>query len=162
MKKDGIDFRGMLFPGLMLTPDGPKVLEFNARFGDPETQVLLPRLKSDLLDLLEATIDGRLDSVRAEWDSRPACCVVMASGGYPGDYQTGVPIEGLDSCGGLVFHAGTKREGDQVLTSGGRVLGVTALGDTPADAIRSAYDVVRRIRFENASWRTDIGAPDPA
>jgi phosphoribosylamine--glycine ligase len=162
LKQDGIDFRGMLFPGLMLTTDGPKVLEFNARFGDPETQVLLPRLKSDLVDLLEATIDGRLDSVRAEWDARAACCVVMASGGYPGGYKTGVPVEGLDNCGGLVFHAGTRREGDSVTTSGGRVLGVAALGEAAADAIQSAYDGVRRIRFDNAAWRTDIGSPDPA
>ena len=162
LKQDGIDFRGMLFPGLMLTADGPKVLEFNARFGDPETQVLLPRLKSDLLDLLEATIDGRLDSARVDWDPRAACCVVMASGGYPGGYKTGVPVEGLDNCGGLVFHAGTRREGDRVMTSGGRVLGVAALGHTAADAIQSAYDAVRRIRFDNAAWRTDIGSPDPA
>ena len=162
LKQDGIDFRGMLFPGLMLTADGPKVLEFNARFGDPETQVLLPRLKSDLLDLLEATIAGRLDSARVDWDLRAACCVVMASGGYPGGYKTGVPVEGLDNCGGLVFHAGTRREGDHLLTSGGRVLGVAALGHTAADAIQSAYDAVRRIRFDNAAWRTDIGSPDPA
>jgi phosphoribosylamine--glycine ligase len=162
LKQDGIDFRGMLFPGLMLTADGPKVLEFNARFGDPETQVLLPRLQSDLVDLLEATIDGRLDSACPEWDPRAACCVVMASGGYPGEYKTGVPVGGLDDCGGLVFHAGTAREGDRVLTSGGRVLGVAALGETAADAIRSAYHAVRRIRFDNAAWRTDIGSPDPA
>jgi len=159
---DGIDFRGMLFPGLMLTAEGPKVLEFNARFGDPETQVLLPRLRSDLVDLLEATIGGRLDSVRAEWDPRAACCVVMTSGGYPGGYQTGFPIGGLDVPDALVFHAATKTEGEKVVTSGGRVLGVTALGETPASAIASAYDAVGRIRFENAAWRTDIGAPDPA
>jgi len=115
-----------------------------------------------LVDLLEATIDGRLDSVRAEWDPRAACCVVMTSGGYPGEYQTGFPIEGLDVPDALVFHAGTKTEGDKVVTSGGRVLGVTALGETPASAIASAYDAVGRIRFENAAWRTDIGAPDPA
>ena len=162
LRADGIDFRGMLFPGLMLTDEGPKVLEFNARFGDPETQVLLPRLRSDLVDLLEATIDGRLDSVRAEWDPRAACCVVMTSGGYPGEYRTGFPIEGLDTPDALVFHAGTKAEGDKVVTSGGRVLGVAALGKTPASAIVSAYDAVGRIRFENAAWRTDIGAPDPA
>ncbi|MFM8886469.1 MAG: phosphoribosylglycinamide synthetase C domain-containing protein, partial [Chthoniobacterales bacterium] len=146
----------------MLTAEGPKVLEFNARFGDPETQVLLPRLRSDLVDLLEATIDGRLDSVRADWDPRAACCVVMTSGGYPGEHQTGFPIEGLDVPDALIFHAGTKTEGDKVVTSGGRVLGVTALGETPASAIASAYDAVGRIRFENAAWRTDIGAPDPA
>lgn len=162
LKSDGIDFRGMLFPGLMLTTEGPKVLEFNARFGDPETQVLLPRLKGDLVDLLEATIDGRLDSVQAEWDPRAACCVVMASGGYPGDYRTGLPIEGLGEGGALVFHAGTKIDHGQVVTSGGRVFGITALGDTPSSAVASAYGVVERIRFENAAWRTDIGAPDPA
>lgn len=162
LKSDGIDFRGMLFPGLMLTTEGPKVLEFNARFGDPETQVLLPRLKGDLVDLLEATIDGRLDSVQAEWDPRAACCVVMASGGYPGEYRTGLPIEGLGEGGALVFHAGTKIDHGQVVTSGGRVFGITALGDTPSSAVASAYGVVERIRFENAAWRTDIGAPDPA
>lgn len=162
LREDGMDFRGMLFPGLMLTKDGPKVLEFNARFGDPETQVLLPRLRSDLVDLLEATIDGRLDQVRADWDSRAACCVVMASGGYPGEYKTGFPIEGVDSTDALVFHAGTRSSGDQVLTSGGRVLGVTALGASPAEATAAAYAAVRRIRFENAAWRTDIGAPDSA
>lgn len=159
---DGIDFRGMLFPGLMLTADGPKVLEFNARFGDPETQVLLPRLRGDLVDLLEATIDGRLASARAEWDARAACCVVMASGGYPGEYRTGFPIEGCDVPGALVFHAGTKNDGANVVTAGGRVLGVTALGTTAADAVRAAYGAVGRIRFENAEWRTDIGSPDPA
>ncbi len=159
---DGIDFRGMLFPGLMLTAEGPKVLEFNARFGDPETQVLLPRLKSDLLDLLEATIDGRLDSARADWDPRAACCVVMVSGGYPGKYRNGFPIQGLEVPGSLFFHAGTKVEGGKVVTAGGRVLGVTALGEMPASAIASAYAAVGRIRFENAAWRTDIGAPDPA
>ncbi|MFZ9932045.1 MAG: phosphoribosylamine--glycine ligase [Chthoniobacterales bacterium] len=162
LRADGIDFRGMLFPGLMLTAGGPKVLEFNARFGDPETQVLLPRLKSDLPELLEATIDGRLDSVRAEWDPCAACCVIMASGGYPGDYRTGVPIEGLESCGGLVFHAGTKMDGGRAVTSGGRVLGVTATGETAEEAVRSAYAAVGRIRFDNAAWRTDIGSPDPA
>jgi len=162
LQADGIDFRGMLFPGLMLTAEGPKVLEFNARFGDPETQVLLPRLRGDLVDLLEATIDGRLDSVRAEWDPRAACCVVMASGGYPGEYRTGFAIEGLESGDALIFHAGTKTEHGKVFTSGGRVLGVTALGETPASAIAAAYGAVGRIRFENAAWRTDIGAPDPA
>lgn len=162
LKSDGIDFRGMLFPGLILTTEGPKVLEFNARFGDPETQVLLPRLKGDLVDLLEATIDGRLDSVQAEWDPCAACCVVMASGGYPGEYRTGLPIEGLGEGGALVFHAGTKIDHGQVVTSGGRVFGITALGDTPSSAVASAYGVVERIRFENAAWRTDIGAPDPA
>jgi len=161
-RADGIDFRGMLFPGLMLTAEGPKVLEFNARFGDPETQVLLPRLQGDLVDLLEATIDGRLDSVRADWDPQTACCVVMTSGGYPGAYRTGLPIEGLGDAGAIVFHAGTKTADRRTLTAGGRVLGVTALGASPAEARCSAYAAVQRIRFENAAWRTDIGAPDPA
>lgn len=165
LQADGLDFRGMLFPGLMLTAEGPKVLEFNARFGDPETQVLLPRLRGDLLDLLEATADARLDSVTADWDARTACCVVMTSGGYPGSYATGCAISGCaeaEAAGALVFQAGTKRDGESVLTSGGRVLGVTALGDSAADAVAAAYDGVRRIRFDNAAWRNDIGAPDPA
>jgi phosphoribosylamine--glycine ligase len=165
LQEDGLDFRGMLFPGLMLTPEGPKVLEFNARFGDPETQVLLPRLRSDLLDLLEATIEGSLDAVQAEWDDRAACCVVMASGGYPGTYQTGYVIRGLDAAtahGAKVFHAGTAlRDGDAV-TAGGRVLGVTSLGHVAAEAVASAYEGVRLIGFEKAAYRTDIGAPDPA
>ena len=162
---DGLDFRGMLFPGLMLTAGGPKVLEFNARFGDPETQVLLPRLRTDLLDLLEATIDGKLGSVRPEWDSRSACCVVMASGGYPGKYATGAAISGLRAAadsGALVFHAGTTASGGDVVTSGGRVLGVTALGETSSKAVANSYRAVGRIAFDNAAWRTDIGAPDPA
>jgi phosphoribosylamine--glycine ligase len=165
LQEDGLDFRGMLFPGLMLTADGPKVLEFNARFGDPETQVLLPRLRSDLLDLLEATIEGRLDSARAEWDDRAACCVVMASGGYPGTYQTGFVISGLDAAaknGAQVFHAGTALGDGDAVTAGGRVLGVTSLGYSAAQAVASAYEGVRLIGFEKAAYRTDIGAPDPA
>ncbi len=162
---DGLDFRGMLFPGLMLTADGPKVLEFNARFGDPETQVLLPRLRTDLLDLLEATIDGELADARPQWDPRAACCVVMASGGYPGKYATGMTIAGLAAAaeaGAVVFHAGTAMNGDHVATAGGRVLGVTALGETPAAAVSGAYRAVGLIGFEKAAWRTDIGAPDPS
>jgi phosphoribosylamine---glycine ligase len=164
LQADGLDFRGMLFPGLMLTPAGPKVLEFNARFGDPETQVLLPRLRSDLTVLLEATIDGTLSSVSAEWDSRAACCVVMASGGYPGNYERGREITGLDAAaqaGALVFHAGTRTEAGRCLTAGGRVLGVTALGEDAAGAVGAAYGAVRRIGFAQAAFRTDIGAPDP-
>lgn len=165
LQADGLDFRGMLFPGLMLTAEGPKVLEFNARFGDPETQVLLPRLRTDLLDLLEAAADGRLSDVRAEWDPRTACCVVMTSGGYPGSYSTGHAISGCgeaEAAGALVFHAGTRLEGESVVTSGGRVLGITALGHSGAEAVAAAYDGVRRIRFDDAAWRNDIGAPDPA
>lgn len=160
---DGLDFRGLLFPGLMLTASGPKVLEFNVRFGDPETQVLLPRLRGDLFDLLEATIDGNLADARAQWDSRAACCVVMTSGGYPGRYASGLPISGLDAAeqsGALVFHAGTAQSDGRIVTAGGRVLGVTALGATPGDAVADAYRAVGLIDFENAAWRADIGAPD--
>jgi phosphoribosylamine--glycine ligase len=165
LQADGLDFRGMLFPGLMLTRSGPKVLEFNARFGDPETQVLLPRLRSDLLDLLEATIDGRLAGVRATWETRAACCVVMVSGGYPGHYDTGAEIRGLAeaaAAGALVFHAGTTESQGRFFTAGGRVLGVTACGDTAGAAREAAYGGVERIGFENAAYRTDIGAPDCA
>ena len=165
LQSDGLVFRGMMFPGLMLTSGGPKVLEFNARFGDPETQVLLPRLRGDLLDLLEATEAGSLSSVTAQWDPRAACCVVMTSGGYPGNFRTGLEIDGLEAAvqeGALVFHAGTTTDGAKVLTAGGRVLGVTALGDNPAVAVESAYAAVERIGFEKAAWRTDIGRPDTA
>jgi phosphoribosylamine--glycine ligase len=128
LKKDGLDFRGMLFPGLMVTADGPKVLEFNCRFGDPETQVLLTRLDSDLVELLEATIDGKLAGVQATWKPESAVCVVMASGGYPGSYPSGKAITGLEKSldGVTVFHAGTRQNGDHVVTAGGRVRGGTA------------------------------------
>ncbi len=158
LEKDGIAYRGMLFPGLMLTADGPKVLEFNCRFGDPETQVLLPRLEGDLLDLLEATIDGRLGELQARWSGRAAVCVIMASGGYPDAYATGKPIAGLDPAASqaVVFHAGTRGEGGTVVTAGGRVLGVTALGPDLATARERAYATVRGIHFEGAHFRTDI------
>ena len=158
--ESGIDFRGLLFPGLMMTAEGPRVLEFNCRFGDPETQVILPRLKSDLLELLEATIDGNVQNVVVEWDERPAVTVVMASGGYPGEYETGKEILGLESCAGLndvhVFHAGTRVDHGKVVTAGGRVLAVTALGATVEDARKSAYEAVARITFEGAHYRRDI------
>ena len=158
LKRDGLDYRGMLFPGLMVTKDGPKALEFNCRFGDPETQVLLTRLESDLLDLLEATIDGRLASTPARWKPESAVCVILASGGYPGNYATGLPIEGLDRVaeGITVFHAGTKREGGKLVTSGGRVLGVTALAPTLAGARQSAYEAAEKIEFEGRHFRRDI------
>jgi phosphoribosylamine--glycine ligase len=158
LKKDGIEYHGMLFPGLMLTADGLKVLEFNCRFGDPETQVLLARLESDLLDLLEATIDGRLSEVEAKWRPEAAVCVIMASGGYPAPYKTGKPIKGLEnvSDGVMVFHAGTRQEGNQIVTAGGRVLGVTALGAGIAEARDNAYEGVSRIDFEGQHYRTDI------
>jgi len=155
-------YRGILYCGIMLTAAGPKVLEFNCRFGDPEAQPILMRLQSDIIDVIEATIDGRLDQITLAWDPRPSMCVVMASGGYPGDYQKGIPIRGLDEAAALddvvVFHAGTKREDDQVVTSGGRVLGVTALGRDIQAAQQRAYEAVDRISFKGAIWRRDIGS----
>jgi phosphoribosylamine--glycine ligase len=163
MKRSRHAFRGVLYAGLMLTNQGPRVLEFNCRFGDPEVQPLLMRLKTDLLDLLEAAVDGRLDEFpegRLEWDERPAVCVVMASGGYPGAFQKGKVITGLAEAAKLpdvkVFHAGTKREKDLVLTDGGRVLAVTALGGTLAEAKRNAYEAVGKIHFQGAHYRKDI------
>ena len=161
MKRARRPFRGVLYAGLMLTNQGPKVLEYNARFGDPETQPILMRLKSDLLDLLDASVGGRLDEIPPlEWDPRPAVCVVMASEGYPDAYTKGLPIRGLDEAGQLpdvkVFHAGTALRNGQVITSGGRVLGVTALGDSTARAKLQAYTAVRRIRWEGAWCRKNI------
>jgi phosphoribosylamine--glycine ligase len=163
LQQSGIEFRGLLFPGLMMTAEGLRVLEFNCRFGDPETQAILPRLRSDLLELIEATIDGTLENTTVEWDARPAVTVVMASGGYPGKYETGKLINGLDACAGLtdvhVFHAGTRRENGAVVTAGGRVLAITALGETVAEARARAYDAVARISFEGAHFRRDIALP---
>jgi phosphoribosylamine---glycine ligase len=162
MKRRRQPFRGVLYVGLMTTPQGPRVLEYNCRFGDPETQPVLMRLRTDLVDVLEAVIDDRLETLPEglEWDPRPAVCVVMAAKGYPGKYERGFPILGLAEAGRLpdvkVFHAGTKRDGDRVLTDGGRVLGVTALGDTLADAKRRAYEAVALIQFRDAHYRTDI------
>ena len=159
---EGIDFRGMLYPGLMLTADGPKVLEFNARWGDPETQVYLMRLETDLVDLFEASIDRRLAEMDVHWNDQAAVCVVMASGGYPESYAKGKLITGIadvDAMEGVkVFHAGTKYEGKNLVTSGGRVLGVTALGDTLAAARDRAYAAVDKIKFEGAHVRGDIAA----
>ena len=162
MKRSRQPFRGVLYAGLMMTNQGPKVLEYNVRFGDPECQPLLMRLKSDLLDVLEATVDGRLDEIgQLDWDPRPAICVVMASEGYPGDYVKGRPIRGLEEAAALpdvkVFHAGTKMMPDgQVVTDGGRVLGVTALGNTISAAKLQAYTAVRCIRWPGAWCRKDI------
>jgi phosphoribosylamine--glycine ligase len=160
---EGIDFRGIIYPGIMLTKAGPKVLEFNARFGDPETQVILMRLKSDLLSLLEAVAAetlGENEIGAVEWDPRPAVCVVMCSGGYPGKYDVKKPIFGLEEAAKLkdvkVFHAGTKPLPDRVITDGGRVLGVTALGDTLAEAKAKAYEAVKLITFAGAHYRSDI------
>jgi phosphoribosylamine--glycine ligase len=155
-----ITFRGLLYPGLMITDDGPRVLEFNCRFGDPETQALLPRMKSDLLPLLEATITGNVDKCRIEWDARAAVTVVLASAGYPAKYETGKTISGLDDAAKLedvhIFHAGTKRADGEIQTAGGRVLAVTALGRTIEVARRRAYEAVSRIHFENCHYRRDI------
>ena len=162
IQKDGIAFRGMLFPGLMLTAEGPKVLEFNCRWGDPETQVLVRRLSSDLLPLLEATADGALAEVSPEWDARAAVCVILASGGYPGSYEKGQVISGLDAAGELegvqIFHAGAKAVDGQILTNGGRVLGVTALGADLDEARRQGYLAADRIFFDGIQRRNDIGA----
>lgn len=158
-------FRGLLYAGLMVTNQGPRVLEFNSRFGDPEAQALLMRLRSDLLDLLVAVVDDKLDEIpdsAVDWDPRPSVCVIMASEGYPGSYRKGHVIDGLAEVATMpdvkVFHAGTKREKDKILTDGGRVLGITALGNDLADARQRAYAAVARIRFTGAFWRTDIAA----
>ena len=158
--KEGITFRGLLYPGLIITNQGARVLEFNCRFGDPETQALLPRMKSDLLPLLQATIDGNLSKCAIEWDTRVAVTIVLASGGYPGKYETGKAISGLDDAAKLedvqVFHAGTKRANSEVRTAGGRVLAVTALGSTLETARTRSYEAVSCIHFENCHYRHDI------
>jgi phosphoribosylamine--glycine ligase len=160
LTESGVVFRGLLFPGLMVTEDGPRVLEFNCRFGDPETQVILPRLKSDLLDLFEATIEGTLERRTIEWDERAAVTVVLASGGYPEKYDVGKPIHGLELAASAkdihVFHAGTRRENGTVVTAGGRVLAVTALGESVAAARTRAYAAVAQIDFEGCHYRRDI------
>ena len=161
LNREGIDYRGVLYAGLMVTQHGPKVLEFNCRFGDPETQPLMMRLKSDLLEVMLAVAEGRLDEVELKWDARPALCVVAASGGYPGKYHTGVPISGIADADAMrdakVFQGGTKIEGKSILTNGGRVLSVTALGNTIADAKKRAYEAMGKIHFEGMHFRKDIG-----
>ena len=158
---DGLPFHGMLFPGLMITPEGPKVLEFNCRFGDPETQVLMCRLKTDLLDLIEATVDGKLSEMQPLWDDRVAVCIVLASAGYPGPIEKGKVITGLESASSdpdiVIFHAGTALKEGKVVTNGGRVLGITALGATLEEARSKAYAVADKIEFEGKHLRRDIG-----
>jgi phosphoribosylamine--glycine ligase len=160
--EEGIDFHGILYPGLMLTRTGPKVLEFNARFGDPETQVYLPRLENDLVELLDASVNGTLDKIELKWKPMAAVCVVMASGGYPSGYAKGKPIHGLAEAAKLpdtkVFHAGTAKSGNEIVTNGGRVLGVTALGRDLKSAQTAAYAAVGKISFEGAQFRRDIAA----
>ncbi len=160
MNRNDTPYKGVLYAGLMITGGGPRVLEFNVRFGDPETQPILMRLKSDLLQVCLAACDGTLDQISLKWDPRPAVCVVMASGGYPGDYEKGKKITGLEEADGMqdviVFHAGTKSKDGDIVTSGGRVLGVTALGETIDDAKARAYRAVDKIKFEGAYCRRDI------
>lgn len=161
MNKEGRTFKGCLYFGLMLTPKGPKVIEYNARFGDPETQVVLPRIETDLVDICEAVIDGTLGDLDIKWKKGAAACVVMASGGYPESYKKGIEMSGLDEKGGvegaIVYHAGTKLENGKFYTNGGRVLGVTAVDDTLEGALKKAYDAVEKISFEGAHYRKDIG-----
>lgn len=158
MRKEGVPFVGVLYAGLMMTNEGPKVLEYNCRFGDPETQVILPLLKSDLIDLAEACVSGKLDQQKLEWSAGAAVTVVLASGGYPGKYQTGIRIEGLDceSQGNLIFHAGTRSQDGNVLTAGGRVLNVTSVSDTIAQAVEMAYQAIEKIHFDGMAFRKDI------
>ena len=160
LKAEGRPFKGCLFFGLMLTKDGPKVIEYNCRFGDPETQVVLPRLKTDLVDIINAVIDGQLDKINIEWDKSAAACVIMASGGYPGSYKKGLEISGLGQNGQVegatVFHSGTIWDGS-FKTNGGRVLGATALGENIDKALQKAYSAVGKIHFEGAHYRRDIG-----
>lgn len=160
MNKEGRTFKGCLYFGLMLTPKGPKVIEYNCRFGDPETQVVLPRLKTDIMDIFEAINNETLSELDIEWDDRACTCVIMASGGYPKSYPKGIEINGLTDGqldGVTVYHAGTKRDGDKLVTSGGRVLGVTALGDSLQDALAKSYAGVEKIKFDGAHYRKDIG-----
>lgn len=160
MEAEGRKFKGVLYFGLMVTKDGIKVIEYNARFGDPETQVVIPRLKTDLIDVVNAVIEERLDKINIEWHLGGATCVVMASGGYPGKYTTGYEISGMEEAEKLdcmVFHAGTSDENGKIVTAGGRVLGVTALGKDLDDSIAKAYAGVEKIEFKNAHYRKDIG-----
>lgn len=161
MNAEGRKFKGVIYFGLILTDDGPKVLEYNARFGDPETQVVLTRLKTDLVEIFDAIIDERLDSVKIEWEDNAAVCVILASGGYPGKYTTGIEISGLAEAeqdpAVVVFHAGTKLEDGKYYTAGGRVLGVTAVAETMDSAREKAYAAVGKISFEGMHYRRDIG-----
>ena len=161
MKAEGRDFTGVMFCGLMLTEDGPKVLEYNARFGDPETQVVLPRMKNDIIDVMEACVDGRLSDIELEFEDNAAVCVVLASDGYPESYEKGKVIEGLERFDGVdgyyCFHAGTKLSDGRIVTNGGRVLGITATGENLKKARANAYAATEWISFENKYMRHDIG-----
>lgn len=159
MKAEGMPYTGCLYAGLMITENGPKVIEFNARFGDPETQVVLPLLNSDMVEIMLACVNGTLDKLDIKWKNEAAVCVVMAAGGYPQSYHKGDVISGLDTAaeqGAIVFHAGTAQDGDNIVTNGGRVLGVTALGNDIRQAVDHAYQAVKSIRFDNVHYRNDI------
>ncbi len=162
MSREGVPFKGVLYAGIMVTSQGPQVLEYNVRFGDPEAQAVLPRLENDLLEVMLASCEGRLNEIQLKWDKRNCVCVVMSSGGYPGKYQTGYEITGLNSAmeqnDTFVFHAGTKKDGSQILTAGGRVLGVVSLGNGVRDAIDKVYTAVDQIKFDHCFFRRDIGA----
>ena len=166
MASEGAPFRGVLYAGLMLTASGPKLLEFNCRFGDPETQVVLPRLRGDLLPILMACAEGRLGGVDASWDPSVALTVALCSAGYPGAYEKGFEISGLREAeqvpGVTVFHAGTRRAGERLLTAGGRVLNVTALGPTLGEARKRAYEAAETITFRGMRYRSDIGRARPS
>lgn len=154
-----LDYRGIIYAGIMLTKSGPKVLEFNVRFGDPETQAVLYRMKSDLAQAMLMTIDNKLADYEFDWEDQSAVCVVLVSGGYPGSYEKGHPIFGIDDAekvGVKVFHAGTRQENGQLLNSGGRVLGVTAKGNSLDDAVNRAYNGVKKINWSGMNYRTDI------
>ena len=161
LKQENIKFKGIIYAGIMISDSIPKVLEFDARFGDPETQVVLPLLKNDLVEVIDTVIDGKLDTVKINWDGGSCVCVVLASGGYPGSYEKGKEISGLESAGKLkdtiVFHAGTKSDGSKILTNGGRVLGVTSLGKDLKEAIDNTYVAVKKIKFDKMHYRKDIG-----
>lgn len=161
MNAEGRKFKGCLYFGLMLTPGGPKVIEYNSRFGDPETQVVLPRLQTDLVEIITAVAEERLSELTIEWSSQPCACVILASGGYPGSYRKGLEIHGLlengQVDGATVYHAGTRLENGKFLTAGGRVLGVTAKGETLEKALQNAYAAAEKISFEDVIYRKDIG-----
>ena len=163
MDAEGFTFKGVLYVGLMLTKDGPKVVEYNARFGDPETQVVLPLLDSDLMEIMMAVREQKLDTLNIQWKQQSAACIILASGGYPGKYEGGKVITGMDeaeAAGATVYHAGTKLDDGHFVTAGGRVLGVTAMGDTLRGAVDAAYTAARKIAFEGAHMRSDIGSRD--
>ena len=161
LAKEGVPYKGFLYCGVMVTDDGPMVLEYNVRLGDPETQAILPRMKTDIIDLFDAVIDGKLAGKKIEWDPRPCVCVVVAAKGYPDKYEKGKEIKGLDDVAALkdavVFHAGTARQGEKIVTAGGRVLGVTALGEGVEGAIKNAYAAAKLIHFDGMQYRKDIG-----